>query len=133
MFVVKCASPLLLLVALAACTTTLGGGAPARSLPEAVSVYEMMSGTKAMALAVTPEGRRTWGVASAQLQSSASKRAIETCEENVARLGLLADCHLLAEGNAPAQATEAACFAGTLPEQRCQAQREFAPGRTNTP
>ena len=116
------------------CTATLGKGSPATSLAQAVEIYASQGGTKAMALAVDPAtGRRTWGVAQVPLQSSANKRALETCEKNLARLRLNAKCHLLAVGDEPARETEAACFAGTLPEARCNAQREFAPGRRNTP
>lgn len=124
--------PVLLLVS--GCTTTLGKGSPATSLAQAVEIYTSQSGTKAMALAVdSATGRRTWGAAQAPFQSSANKRALETCEKSVTRLHLQAKCHLLAVGNDPAQETEAACFAQTLPEARCNAQRKFAPGRKTTP
>lgn len=131
----KTALPLLLsLLAAIACTTTLGKESPPTSLSQAVEIYASQSGTKAMALAVDSEtGRRTWGVSTAPLQSSANKRALEACMENVARLHLNAVCSLLAVGNKPAQETEAACFSGTLPKARCEAQRRFAPGRKNTP
>ncbi|MCP3987285.1 MAG: hypothetical protein GY723_23100 [bacterium] len=131
----KFALPLLLpLFIAAACTTTLGKGSPPTSLSQAVEIYTAQGGTKAMALAVDPgTGRRTWGAAAALLQSTAKKRALETCGRNVARLRLNATCQLLAVGNEPAQETEAACFAGTLHEARCSAQRTFAPGRKNTP
>jgi len=115
----------LALLTAAACATTaqLGSGG---SFAEAVELYRLSDGKKAMALAVDDQGRRAWGVLYGSLgQDEANQRALESCRENAERARVRAPCHLFAIGDAQAPETVRACAEGRLSAPYCAAQSRF--------
>ena len=98
----------------------------AQTLSGALAVYRASDEKKAIAVAADEEGRRTWGALyGSYSQEHANEKAVENCRKNARRAGILADCFLFAEGDAPSASTNQACRAGAVNAKRCDLQDRF--------
>jgi len=116
---------LILVTAPGGCTTTshMEG---ARTFPEAVKIYRLSDGKKALAVAADEQGKRAWGVLyGSSRQEHANKNALEDCQRNAARSGVRAECYLFAVGDVQAANTVKACSEGRIGSRRCAVQAKY--------
>jgi hypothetical protein len=115
------------LVAGVACTTTQLP--PAHGFEEALGVYRLSSGKKALAVAVDEKGRKEFSVLyGAWRQKSANEKALAFCNQKAARRGIEAQCYLFAVGDAAAPSTLRGCAEGWIGERRCALQKQYPLG-----
>ncbi len=100
-------------------------GQPA-TLHEALAAYRNADEKKAIAIAVSEAGKRTWGAFyHARLQGFASEQALEECERNARDHRIQSQCWLFAEGDEPVSDTALACSQGKANPKRCALQDRF--------
>ena len=110
-----------------ACTTTQLP--PASGFEEALDVYRLSSGKKAMAVAVDEEGRKEFSVLyGAWRQKSANEKALAFCNQKAARRGIEAQCYLFAIGDEAAPSTLRGCAEGWIGARRCALQKQYPLG-----
>ena len=98
-------------------------------LEDAWRLYSISEDDKAMAIAIDDAtGQRVWGMRYGYMsQDSASKGALDECQENARSRGVATRCHLLAIGNTRAPGAVAACADGRAPESFCTLMNNLVP------
>jgi hypothetical protein len=109
-------------------TARLDAPAGAR-LEDAFRLYQISEDAKAMAIAMDPtSGRRVWGIRYGYLsQESANRGALSECESNAKRVGITADCHLLAVGSRRPAGAVRACADGRASADFCELMNTLVP------
>jgi hypothetical protein len=109
-------------------TARLDAPAGAR-LEDAWRLYQISEDAKAMAIAIDDSsGRRVWGIRYGYLsQESANKGALSECDSNAKRVGITADCHLLAVGNRRPPGAVKACADGRASAGFCELMSTLVP------
>jgi hypothetical protein len=117
---------LALLLSLGCATTQL---APSGGFEEALDVYRLSSGKKALALAVDENGKKAFAALyGSWSQKSADRKALDGCNRNAARRGIQAQCYLFATGDEAAPATLRGCAEGRIGARRCALQQQYPLG-----
>jgi len=98
-------------------------------LEDAWRLYQISEDAKAMAIAIDESaGRRVWGIRYGYLsQDSANRGALSECESNAKRVGITADCHLLAVGNRRPPGAVRACEDGRASAGFCELMNTLVP------
>lgn len=109
-------------------TARLDAPAGAR-LEDAWRLYQVSEDAKAMAIAIEESsGRRVWGIRYGYLsQESANRGALSECESNAKRVGITADCHLLAVGSRRPPGAVRACADGRASAGFCELMNTLVP------
>jgi hypothetical protein len=117
---------LALLLGLGCATTEL---APSSGFEEALDVYRLSSGKKALALAADESGRKVfYAHYGGWSQKSADEKALAACNSNAARKGIEAQCYLFASGDEAAPSTVRGCAEGRIGAKRCALQQQYPLG-----
>ena len=117
---------LALLLSLGCATTQL---APASGFEEALGVYRLSGGKKALALAVDENGKKAFAVLyGSWSQTSANEKALAACSAKAAKSGVQATCYLFATGDEAAPSTLRGCAEGRIGARRCALQRQYPLG-----
>ncbi len=113
----------------------LGLGCVATQLPttsgfeEALDLYRLSSGKKAMALAMDKSGSKAFSFYYGHLlQKSANRKALAACNAKAARGGVEAQCYLFAIGDEAAPSTLRGCTKGWIGARRCALQQQYPLG-----
>lgn len=98
-------------------------------LEDAWRLYQISEDAKAMAVAIDDAaGRKVWGIRYGYLsQESANRGALSECESNAKRVGIAADCHLLAVGNRRPPGAVRACADGRASASFCALMNSLVP------
>jgi len=117
---------LALLLSLGCATTQL---APSGGFEEALDVYRLSSGKKALALAVDENGKKAFAALyGSWSQKSADRKALDGCNRNAARRSIQAQCYLFATGDEAAPTTLRGCAEGRIGARRCALQQQYPLG-----
>lgn len=115
-----------LLLGLSCATTQLP---PSSGFEEALDVYRLSKGKKALALAADESGKRAFAALyGSWSQGSADEKALAACNENAATSGVEAPCYLFARGDEAAPSTLRGCAEGRIGAKRCALQRQYPLG-----
>lgn len=109
-------------------TARLDAPAGAR-LEDAWRLYQVSEDAKAMAIAIDESsGRKVWGMNYGNLsQGVATRIALSECESNAKRVGITADCHLLAVGSRRPPGAVRACADGRASAGFCELMNTLVP------
>jgi hypothetical protein len=117
---------LALLLGLGCTTTQLG---PTHGFEEALGVYLLSSGKKALALAADESGRKVfYAHYGGWSQKSADEEALAACNRTAAMKGIEAQCYLFASGDEAAPSTLRGCAEGRIGAKRCALQQQYPLG-----